>query len=290
MATLNFDARTVAPDTGAADAIPAGWYDAMIDASEIKPTKDGSGAFVELRFNVLSGQYVGRKVFSRLNIRNGNPVAQEIGFKQLSAVCHAVGVLTVGESSELHGKPCKIKVKLRAASGDYEASNEISAYKNVNDPSAASTAPAGIGAPAGLPAGFAPPPQAQPFQMAPGQAPMQQFQQPAPQQQMQPAPQQFQQPAPQQFVQQGQPMQQPAPTQMQPMQPAQQQAAPQGWQQPSADQPWAQAPAAPVQQYQQPQQQPQVMQPQQQQPQQQMQPVNPAVQQFAQATPPWGPQ
>lgn len=214
MSQLNFDATTVSP-ADSIEAIPAGWYNAQIDQSEMKPTKDGSGAYLELRFSVLDGQYANRKVFGRLNLRNANPVAQEIAYKQLSAICHATGVLQVQDSQQLHGRPMKIKVSVRAASGDYEASNELKAFKNINEqvdgpvgaPAAQGGAPwAGQQAPAAQ--------QAAPWAGAPAATP-------APTQQFAP------------------PVQAPAPAA----------AAPQ-WQPPAAQQPWAQAPQqqAPVQQ------------------------------------------
>lgn len=168
MTQLNFDARQVAPDTGALDPVPAGWYNVMIDQSEKKPTNDGQGEYLELRYNVLDGQHAGRKLFGRHNIRNASAQAQEIAWKQLSAVCHAVQMLVVQDSQQLHGIPLKIKVSLRAARTDnetgktYDASNDIKAWKNINEPTeaappGAAPAPAG-GVPAGFgaPAGFAP--------------------------------------------------------------------------------------------------------------------------------------
>ena len=259
MAQLNFDATQVAPDLGF-ETVPAGWYNAMIDESEMKPTKDGSGAYLQTRFNIIDGQYANRKIYMRLNLRNTNPVAQEIAYKQLSAIAHAVGVLHIQDSSQLHGLPMKIKVKLRKdPSGQYEDSNEISAIKNINEQvemgsPQAGASPAGFGAaPSGMPPGFggAPGFAAQPpagFGGAPmQQPPMQQapVQQPAAQPWQQPA-----QPAPQAAPQQPwqQPAQQPA---AQPQQaPAQAAPVQQPWQQPAAAQPWQQAPQqqAPVQQ------------------------------------------
>lgn len=249
MAQLNFDATQVAPDAGQLDAIPAGWYNVSMDQSEMKPTKDGSGAYLECRFNILDGQYVGCKLFARLNLRNTNPVAQEIAYKQLSAIAHAVNILNVQDSSQLHGHPLKVKVKLRPASGEYEASNEISAYKNINEQVGG---PAAAPAQSGAPAGFG----GAPAQQAPAQAgaaqPWQQPQQ-APAQQPQQAPQQAAQPwqQPQQEYAQPQAAQQPQQA------PAPQQPAEQQWQQPQAQQPWQQAPAQGAPQQAPAQQQPQ---------------------------------
>lgn len=112
MASLNFDATQVAPDMGF-EVLPAGWYDAMIDESEMKPTKDGSGAYLQLRFSIMGGFANGQKVFQRLNLQNANQTAQDIAYKQLSAICHAIGVMQLQDSSQLHGQPMKIKLKIR---------------------------------------------------------------------------------------------------------------------------------------------------------------------------------
>lgn len=170
MAALNFDASQVAPDTGFGELLPKGWYNVSIDESEIKPTKDAAttgNAMLTLRFTVLGGKYNGRKLFERFNIKNTNPTAQEIAYKQLSAVAHACLVLMVQDSQQLHGIPLKAHVKIRAGgpkdasqpNGEkYEDNNQITAYRNYNEPvQLADDAPAAPGAAGGAPAGFAAP-------------------------------------------------------------------------------------------------------------------------------------
>jgi hypothetical protein len=283
MAILNFNAATVTPDTGFGEPLPAGWYNVMMTGSEMKPTKDGTGAYLACEYTVMDGQYANRKVFSNLNIRNNNPTAQEIAYKQLSAICHAVGVIQCQDSGELHGKPLKIKVKVRIdKTGEYEPSNDITAYKNI-DEQVQGGAPAGNPAMQQAPAGFAGMPQQNP--MAQPQQPWQQQQMP-PQNMQQPVQQPMQQQQFQQPQYQQQP-QQPAQYQQQPMQPQGQQAAPAGagqqpWEQAGNAQPWAQPQPQQMQQVQQAPQQQQM----QQQPVQQAQ-QNPVVQQFAGAVPPW---
>lgn len=182
-ADLNFDATTVEPDAGF-ETIPPGWYNVAIDQSDMKPTKDGAGAYLELRFNVLDGQYHNRKLFTRLNLKNTNVQTVEIAQKQLSAICHAVGVLRPAKSEELHGIPLKGKIKIRPAQGDYEAQNEFTAYKNINEavdtagatpatPGADTAAPAQpwAAAPAAALATEAAPAAAQPWAAPPAPAP-----------------------------------------------------------------------------------------------------------------------
>lgn len=219
MAQLNFDATNVQPSTGTGDPIPAGWYNAAIDESEMKPTKGGDGAYLTMRFNILDGQFANRKVFTLLNVKNNNAQAVEIAYKDLSAICHAVGVMQVQDSQQLHGKPLKIRVSVSPATAEYEARNNIKAFKNINE-QVGNTAPAATGGGA-------------PWLAAPAAAPAQQ---PAwaPVAAPQAAPATYASPA--QFA---------APQQA-PAAPAQQ-----AWQPPATQQPWAQAPApaaAPVQQ------------------------------------------
>jgi hypothetical protein len=203
MAQLNFDARTVAP-AEAPEAIPAGWYNARVTNSEMKPTSDGSGAYLQLELTILDGEFANRKLFDRINLQNKNPVATEIGYRQLSAVCHATGVIQVQDSQQLHGIPLKVKVSLRPAGPGadgkhYDASNEVKGYKNIAD--GAGGAPAQAMLP--QPQGFGQAPQ-QPAMPPQGHAPQQ--------------PQQYQQPAPQQWA--------PPVQQQVPQQPAQQWAPP----------------------------------------------------------------
>mgnify|MGYP003428993428 CR=1 FL=1 len=246
MAQLNFNARTVDP-SAVIDPIPAAWYIAAIDQSEMKPTNDGQGAFLEVRYNVLDGQYVGRKVFARFNLRNNNQQAVEIAYKQLSAVCHSTGVLDCTDSNLLHGIPHKIKVTLRQGGPklnregqptgeNYEPSNEIKGWKGVNEPTENVAAaavnpgfPAGPGPAAAAPQGWGGAPQQPAAQQPQAWAPPAQPQQPA--QGQQPWTQQPQQPA-----------QQPQAQQPWAQQPA---AAPA--QAPQGSQPWAQQPQQPVQ-------------------------------------------
>ena len=156
---LNFNATAVEP-AKPFQAIEPGWYDAKIDESEMKPTKDGSGAYLKLRFSIIGGKHNNQKVFQNLNLKNANPTAVEIAQKQLSAICHSVNVLQLQNSAQLHGIPMKIKVKIRKdPTNQYEDSNEIAAYENINAAVQMSPAyddgalPAGFGAPA-APAGF----------------------------------------------------------------------------------------------------------------------------------------
>lgn len=128
MATLNgFNATEVEP-TSSFDALPAGKYLAAITESEVKPTKNGAGSYLQLTFTILDGEYKGRILWARLNLNNPNATAVKIARSDLSAICHAVGVLQPRDSVELHNIPLIITVKCKKRSDTGELTNEIKGF------------------------------------------------------------------------------------------------------------------------------------------------------------------
>jgi len=129
MASLNnFNAAQVEPNSEF-QPIPAGKYVAVITNSEMKPTKNGNGAYLELTFQILDGDYKGRLVWSRLNLENPNPMAVKIARGDLSAICRAVSVLEPKDSSEIHHLPLVINVRAKTRPDTGEVSNEIKGYE-----------------------------------------------------------------------------------------------------------------------------------------------------------------
>lgn len=123
----NFDATSVAPREDFSP-IPVGEYAAQIVDSDVKPTRNNTGHYAELTFEVTDGEFKGRRVWARLNLDNPNPKAVEIAQRELSAICHAVGVLQVNDTQQLHYKPMVIRVDIEQRDG-YAPSNTIKAYK-----------------------------------------------------------------------------------------------------------------------------------------------------------------
>ena len=129
MANLNgFDASQVEP-TASFDPIPAGKYLAAITESEMKPTKNGSGSYLQMTFTVLDGEFKNRVLWARLNLNNPNATAVKIARSELSAICHAVGVMQPRDSVELHNIPLLITVKVKKREDTGELTNEIKGYE-----------------------------------------------------------------------------------------------------------------------------------------------------------------
>lgn len=129
MSTLNFDAETVEPSVPF-EAIPAGKYIAVITASDMKDTRSGNGRYLQLEFEIIEGEYAGRKVWTRLNIEHPNTEAVKYARADLAAICRAVNVLHPGDSVELHDLPLQITVKCRKNQDD-EMTNEIKSFAPV---------------------------------------------------------------------------------------------------------------------------------------------------------------
>ena len=126
MTGLAFDASQVAPAT-LSDPIPPGWYPSEITDCEVVPVKGRNGGTrVKVEFTVISGDFKGRKFFGSINNKNANAQAQEIGQKELSALCHAVNVIHVTDTKQFIGKLLQVKVKVKPEDkeGGYDAANE----------------------------------------------------------------------------------------------------------------------------------------------------------------------
>ena len=134
MATMHreFDATQVEPGTErAADPNFTGWHLMQINASEWRPTKSNNGEFLELTVEVIDGKFKGRTLWKRMNLVNTSAKAVEIAERELSALCHAIGVLRPRDSNEMHGRPFYGRVIYIPEDGKGPAKNEIAenAYK-----------------------------------------------------------------------------------------------------------------------------------------------------------------
>jgi hypothetical protein len=127
MASLNFNAANVAPATRPGP-IPKGPYLAHVIESDLQPLKSGNGEDLKLVFEVLDGEFKGRKVIERLNIVHNNAQTQNIAQGQLSALCHAIQVIELRDSAMLHYKPVRISVTIREQAG-YDPQNSVNGFE-----------------------------------------------------------------------------------------------------------------------------------------------------------------
>lgn len=163
MAKLNLNAadfQNIQPP--APEILPVGEYTMQIVKSEKRDTKSGTGWYLELEFDILSGPCApGRKYWDRLNLKNANDQAQAIAQRQFYAIYTALGFgLPPDESEELHFKPIRVAIKHKE--GKSGALETRATYLPVN---ASTTANARVAAaPAPQPAASAPASTAKPWE------------------------------------------------------------------------------------------------------------------------------
>lgn len=90
--------------------LPIGRHKVIIEDSEVKATKANDGGYLALTLQVIEGPSAGATGIMRLGIYSQNQKAVEISHRQLSAICHAVGVFNVQDSAQLHNIPFVVEV------------------------------------------------------------------------------------------------------------------------------------------------------------------------------------
>lgn len=111
--------------------LPAGEYLAYVVSSEVKSNKAGTGEYLKAEWDVIDGEYAGRKIFANYNLSHTNPQAAEIGQRELAAACRAMGLGAVQDSEQMHAIPCVLKLTIRKPKegSSYGPENRISDYK-----------------------------------------------------------------------------------------------------------------------------------------------------------------
>lgn len=175
--------------------LPVGKHPVVVESSEVKANAKNDGGYLQLNLKIIDGPAAGTTGAYRLNLYHSSQQTVEIAHRQLSAVCHVVGVFNVQDSAQLHNIPFMVEVGLQK--GEEAAQKGYTEVKRVFDVHGNEPGKAGQGqAPAQPQQGFAQQPAQQPAHApAWGQAPAQQ---PAPAQGAPAwgqAPQQPQQPA-----------------------------------------------------------------------------------------------
>ena len=150
-----FDANDL-PQSSTYEPLPAGWYTATITKADLQPTKDGSGQYIKVRYDITGPTHQGRVVFGNLNIKNASARAEEIGRQQLGEIMRAIGLARVTDTDQLIGGSLQIKLDVRAATEQYAAQNEVKGFKSITSAVPAS-APAASAPAASAPGKAAPP-------------------------------------------------------------------------------------------------------------------------------------
>lgn len=162
-----YDATQYDPNQGT-PSHPVGKFPATVTNTSIVPTKNNDGGMFVVEFTTQAG-----KVSNRYNLWNANTQAVEIAHKQLSALCHSVGVFKLdmnNDGASLRNAQCTLQIGLQKGQpeGGYTEIQRVF-DRNGNEPGKSGAGPQPAGGPA---------PQQQPMQAqspaAPGWGPPQQ--------------------------------------------------------------------------------------------------------------------
>ena len=129
------------------EALPAGEYRAVITESERKKTKDGSSELLQVKLQIVDGQYKNRTIIDRFNLWNKSEQARTIAEQQFKKVCEAVNIPKPGDSSALHMKPLTIKLAVKEYNGNNQ--NEVKGYKPATTSASAPPATSSMSKPGG---------------------------------------------------------------------------------------------------------------------------------------------
>ena len=110
--------------------LPEGWYTASINSAEIRDTKDKTGQYIAIRYDITGPTHQGRVVFGNVNIKNKSTQAEEIGRQALGSIMRAIGLARVDDTDQLIGGNLQIKLAIRTQEG-YEPTNDVRGYKAI---------------------------------------------------------------------------------------------------------------------------------------------------------------
>lgn len=140
MASIMFNAAEVQPSSR--EPVKPGTYEAVIVNSEAQPMKSGNGMGFNFEFEIIVGEQKGRKVFVWITFEHRtSPDAQRIGREQLSSICHALNVMQLNDTVQLHNLPLLITVALDRKDPTRNAITKYAPKKAVAAPSTSATNP-----------------------------------------------------------------------------------------------------------------------------------------------------
>jgi len=164
-----FDATTVDP-ASSAKPVPTGKYPVLIAKGEVKTNEGTGNKRLSFELIIQSGDMAGRKLYPGFNLWHKSAQTADIAQRELSALCHSVGVFKVNVDNgcpELWQQQLMVDVK-EEIGGDGKTRSQVKGYLDMQgNPVAKGAAPAAAGqaapvaqvaAPLAAPAPIAAPP------------------------------------------------------------------------------------------------------------------------------------
>jgi len=113
------------------ELFPTGPYKCVVVETEMKPTKAGTGTYIELKHQVIDGKYQNRFFWARLNWTNPDATAVAIGKTRFAELCEAVNVLRPSDTNEVKNIPLVMILKKKKRRDGNGEENEVTQYKSL---------------------------------------------------------------------------------------------------------------------------------------------------------------
>ena len=107
-----FDSEAV-DTTSDFDVLLPGDYNVMVLKAEIKETKKGDGAYLEVELTVIDGPRENAQLWHRMNIANPSEKAVQFGKRDLAKMAQAIGIQKIDNESMLVDKMLTVSVKVK---------------------------------------------------------------------------------------------------------------------------------------------------------------------------------
>jgi hypothetical protein len=130
MANLNFNVNSDDLED-VIEAVPAGEYKVIISNSDYKVNSKSTGMNLQLEYEIVEGNFKGRKIFENLCLEHEKEQTAAIARKKLNSIGVAVGVTDIKDSRQLHNIPLIVDVKVKN-SEEYGMQNDIKKHLPLN--------------------------------------------------------------------------------------------------------------------------------------------------------------
>lgn len=129
MANFGFDISEVeVSERGDFEIMPKGEYTLKATDAELKSTKKGDGKYLSVTFEIVKGQYTGRKVWQNFNVVNPNEKAEQIGREQVAGWARAAGKPNARDSDDLLERSFNCNLDIEKGTGGYSDKNIIKSF------------------------------------------------------------------------------------------------------------------------------------------------------------------
>ena len=127
MSKFGFDLTDYVSEDRNYNPIPKGDYALKCIDAELKATKSG-GEMIAATFEIVGGEFNGRKVWNNFNIHNNSETAQRIGREQVAAWAKAAGKPNASSFDELFDRKFMAQIDIEKGTGGYADKNRIVGY------------------------------------------------------------------------------------------------------------------------------------------------------------------